>query len=128
MELAEVVSLFAATNSTMVPAYATATGRMRHDHPRLAARNSRNPESAATPERKQATCQLVSAVALIAAPPVEKSSAAPRISRRLRVVATASAPERRLTQRRGDAESSRRLSASLRLCVRCGCCCLLGLR
>ena len=31
------------------------------------------------PERKQATCQPESEVALITAPPVEKSSAAPRI-------------------------------------------------
>src|SRR5215217_2560497 len=89
MALAEVVSLFEATNITMVPAYVTATGSTCHDHPRRAARSSRNTVSAATPERKLATCQLVSAVALIAAPPVEKSSAAPRISRRLRVVATA---------------------------------------
>src|SRR3954467_2761183 len=88
MALAEVVSLFAATNITIVPAYATATGSTCHDHPRRAARSNRNTVSAATPERKLATCQLVSAVALIAAPPVEKSSAAPRISRRLRVVAT----------------------------------------
>src|SRR5215218_631512 len=93
MELAEVVSLFAATNSTMVPAYATETGSTCHDHARRAAGRSRSTVSAATPERKLATCQLVSAVALIAAPPVEKSRAAARISRRLRVVATGLHPQ-----------------------------------
>ena len=35
--------------------------------------------SAATPERKHATCQPESAVDLIAAPPVEKSAAAARM-------------------------------------------------
>src|SRR5688572_7598087 len=98
MALAEVVSLFAATNDTMVPAYAADTGNTCHDHPRRAAGRRRSTTSAATPERKLATCQLVSAVALIAAPPVEKSSAAPRISRRLRVDAIPQ-PGKRLTQR-----------------------------
>src|SRR5690606_125887 len=43
----------------------------------------RNTASAAIPERKLATCQLVRSVALIAAPPVEKRAAAARSRRRL---------------------------------------------
>ncbi len=42
--------------------------------------------TAATPERKHATCQAVNVVALIAAPPVEKRKAAPRTCRRERAL------------------------------------------
>ena len=53
-------------------------------HRARAAGSIRRTATAATPERNDATCQPVSCVALIAAPPVENSMAAARIARRER--------------------------------------------
>ncbi len=75
MAFAAVVKRFASTNKTRVAAYAAATGGTRHDHPRRASGMTNAKSKAATPERKLATCHPLSAADLIAAPPVENSSA-----------------------------------------------------
>src|SRR5688572_17606062 len=83
MVLAEVVSLFASTNSTSVAAYAIATSPVRSRAPPVPSRRAsgKNTQiaSAATSDRNPATCQLLNAADLMAAPPVENSKAAPRI-------------------------------------------------
>src|SRR5690348_3057500 len=84
MALAEVVRRFASTKVMRVAAYAAATGTIRHDHARRASGSTASNTAAATPERKQATCQPVRVAALMAAPPVEKRRAAVNRSRRLR--------------------------------------------
>jgi hypothetical protein len=57
---------------------------MRHLHPRRASGSAASRNSAATPERKLATCHAVNVAALIAAPPVENSKAAAANNNRLR--------------------------------------------
>ena len=86
IEFAAVVSLLASTNRITVAAYASPTSTVRRDKPRRAAGTNSRIAAAAIPERKLATCQLPSAQALIAAPPVENSKAAnkTRISARRR--------------------------------------------
>ena len=76
MAFADVVSLFAATNRTIVAAYAAPIIQTRHVHRVLAEGSAIESTAAAIPDRNPATCQLVSEEALIAAPPVENSSAA----------------------------------------------------
>src|SRR5687768_1160305 len=75
MAFAAVVSFVATTKRIMLIAKASATSSTPRFHPRRVAGTT---ASAAMPERNEATCQPVSAVALIATPPVEKRSAAPR--------------------------------------------------
>src|SRR5690348_8115340 len=82
MVLAAVVSWLASTKSVMQPAYATPTNAPCQVHPRRAAGVMNQSATAATPERKLAICQPVSAAALIAAPPVENRKAAPRSCKR----------------------------------------------
>src|SRR5262249_41646919 len=81
MAAADVVSLVAMTKQTSVAAYANAAGRRSRRSPRRASGTRRASASAATPERKLATWKAVSVVILIAAPPVEKRSAAARTDR-----------------------------------------------
>ena len=81
---AAVVSLFARTKRIIVVAYAAPTAIARGPGIRRAAGTIARTASAAIPDRKLATCHPVRAQALIAAPPVEKSAAAARISRRER--------------------------------------------
>src|SRR5690348_8483456 len=78
MVLAAVVSWLDSTKSVRQPAYATPTNAPCQVHPRRAAGVMNQSATAATPERKLAICQPVSAAALIAAPPVENRKAAPR--------------------------------------------------
>src|SRR5881394_1592484 len=78
MVFADVVSLLARTNRMRVVAYAAPTGTARHEYPRRASEVINPSASTAIPDRKLATCQPVSDVALIAAPPVENRSAAAR--------------------------------------------------
>ena len=85
MAFAEVVSRFAIAKATDVAAYAAATGAIRQLHPRRAWGNAASRTSAATPARKQATCQPVRVAALMAAPPVENRIAAATSSSRLRI-------------------------------------------
>src|SRR4051794_31353910 len=84
MALAAVVSRLAITNVSRVAAYAAAAGAMRHDHPRRASGIAASRTAAAIPERKPATCHAVSVTALMAAPPVENSTAAVTSRSRLR--------------------------------------------
>lgn len=74
--MAEVVSLLASTKKIVVAAYAQPIATLRHFQFRRAFGNRSQSTAAAIPERKPATCQLVREHALIAAPPVENSSAA----------------------------------------------------
>src|SRR4051795_3416157 len=74
--LAAVVSLFATTKLTRVAAYASPTGAIFHDHPRRASGRNTTRTIAAIADRKHATCQPLSVIALNAAPPVENSKAA----------------------------------------------------
>ena len=80
MALAEVVSLLAVTNRTSVSAYARPMAADRQVQFLRALGMIARMTRAAISERKPATCQLLSEVALITAPPVENSSAAPAIS------------------------------------------------
>src|SRR5690348_3799184 len=82
MVLAAVVSWLDSTKSVRQPAYATPTNAPCQVHPRRAAGVMNQSATAATPERKLAICQPVSAAALIAAPPVENRKAAPRSCKR----------------------------------------------
>src|SRR5690242_18000940 len=84
MAWAAVVSFVARTNRITVAAYAHEAGAMRQDHPRRAAGRTARSATAATPDLKLATCHSVRVAILIAAPPVENSSAAPTSSSRLR--------------------------------------------
>src|ERR1039458_2106133 len=84
MAFAAVVSRFAMTNAISVAAYAAATGAMRKFQPRRGWGITASKTSAATAERKQATCQPVRDADLMAAPPVENRIAAATSSNRLR--------------------------------------------
>src|ERR1039458_6118684 len=84
MAFAEVVSRFAIANAIDVAAYAAATGAIRQFQPRRAPGSTASRTTAATPARKQATCQPVRVAALMAAPPVENRIAAATSSSRLR--------------------------------------------
>ena len=79
------VSRFAITKAINVAAYAAATGAIRQLQPRRAWGSAASRTSAATPERKQATCQPVRVADLMAAPPVENRIAAATSSSRLRI-------------------------------------------
>ena len=82
--LAAVVMRLASTKKIMVAAYAAATGTMDHVQRRRASGSTATSTSAAIPERKLATCQALSVMALMAAPPVENSRAALTSRSRLR--------------------------------------------
>src|ERR1035437_2202070 len=84
MALAAVVSRVASTKRIKVAAYAAPTGATRQDQPLRASGTTSSSASAATPDRKLATCQGVRAAALMAAPPVENNTAAATSSNRLR--------------------------------------------
>src|SRR5947209_2934768 len=85
MAFAAVVFLFARTYRISVAAYAHPIAIVRRVHRRRASGSRTNREAAASPERKHASCMADSADPLIAAPPVEKSSAAASSIRRLRI-------------------------------------------
>src|SRR5579871_1364621 len=57
---------------------------MRHDQPRRVSGKTANSTTAATSDRKLATCQPVNVAALMAAPPVENKKAAAASCRRWR--------------------------------------------
>src|SRR3954452_12192240 len=84
MAFAAVVRRLAITKVSRVAAYAAAAGAMRQDHPRRASGIAASRTAAAIAERKPATCHDVSVTALMAAPPVENSTAAVTSSNRLR--------------------------------------------
>src|SRR5439155_15421990 len=85
---AEVVSLFASTKSVTVAAYAIPTSAARAFQPRRASGRRIRSVTAAIPDRKLATCQLVSSHALIPAPPIENVNAAARTRSRAPAVET----------------------------------------
>jgi len=82
MVLADVVSLLASTKRMTVAAYASDGSATRGAQNRRAAGMRIQTTMAAMPERNEATCQEVSAQALIPAPPTEKSRAAARTCKR----------------------------------------------
>jgi hypothetical protein len=88
MAFADVVSFVAVTKRISVAAYGTPTTSVRQLHPRLALGTINNSAGTAIADLRLATCHPLSSVALIAAPPVEKSAAAARSWRRAEVVLT----------------------------------------
>src|SRR5215813_4444798 len=85
MVLAAVVSRLASTKSVRQVAYATATTATRRLHPLRASRLNSRMATAATPDRSPAICHPVKSAALMAAPPVEKRTAAAMSWRRATV-------------------------------------------
>src|SRR3954471_13763839 len=81
MALAAVVNLVAATKSVSVAAYARAAGAV-HGVQASSRRYQISRTTAATPERKAETCAVENAATLIAAPPVENSTAAASAAKR----------------------------------------------
>src|SRR5215218_3225374 len=101
MVLAAVVSRLARTKRVRQPAYATPTSAPPQVQPRRAAGVIIHRATAATPDRKLAICHPVKSAALMAAPPVENSSAAPANCKRARVFGIMREGKQRTVRRSG---------------------------